>query len=320
MTIDDDLAGAPPTARTFLEAALADVTAAGGNRRVEVSFEFYPPVAASPTDSLWRCVEQLQAFTPRYVSVTYGAGGGTQDRTLVQLERIVAESSLAAAGHLTCVGRSRGDVDRVIDHYLELGVHHIVALRGDPPEGTDDGRHPEGYHDAADLVAGIRRRSDIAVAVAAYPEVHPRAASPEADLDNLKRKIDAGADVAVTQFFFDTAVYEGFVEGARRAGIEVPIVPGIMPVASFERVAGFAARCGASVPDWLRELFDGLDDQPSLRNRVAALVTARQVAELVDLGVESVHLYTMNQPDLTADICRLLGLGGEPSGEGSASS
>ncbi len=274
---------------------------------IDVSFEFFPPATTAGEKGLDRTVAELAPFDPRFVSVTYGAGGSTQDRTIATVERIVA-AGVPTAGHLTCVGKSRAQVDEVVDRYLDAGVEHIVALRGDPPEGSDDGRHPDGYRDAAELVAGIRRRSDVEISVAAYPEVHPRAASADADLDNLKRKLDAGASQAITQFFFDADVFLRFFERARAAGITAPIVPGIMPITHFAKVAGFAERCGAGVPAWLRELFDGLDDAPDVRALVAATVAAEQCRRLAEHGIRSFHFYTMNKPELTAGVCRILGL------------
>jgi methylenetetrahydrofolate reductase (NADPH) len=240
--------------------------------------------------------------------MTYGAGGSTQDRTIGEIERILARSSLSVVGHLTTVGHPVAHVDAVIDRYLELGVDGIVALRGDPPEGSDDGSHPDGYPDAAALVRAIRSRSDVTIAVGAYPETHPRAVSPAADLDNLKRKVDAGADVAITQFFFDTDLFGAFVDRARAAGIDIPIVPGIMPIANLERVHAFADRCGATVPRWVDELFVGLEGEPEACAEVSAALAADQCRRLAAVGADSFHFYTLNQPGLTTRICDLLGV------------
>ena len=273
----------------------------------EVTFEFFPPATPAGERTLERTVAELAPFHPRFASVTYGAGGSTQERTISTVEQLIA-AGVRTGAHLTCVGKSRQQVDEVVDRYLEVGVEHIVALRGDPPEGSDDGRHPDGYRDAADLVAGIRRRSTIDISVAAYPEVHPRAASAQADMDNLKRKVDAGATQVITQFFFDADVFLRFFERARGAGITVPIVPGIMPITHFAKVTGFAERCGADVPAWLRELFDGLDDAPEVRDLVAATVAAEQCRRLAEHGIRSFHFYTMNKSALTASVCRILGV------------
>ncbi len=294
-------------AHTLLD-RVHDRAAHGPPPGLEVSFEFFPPATPAGADKLWRTVTTLEAYRPRYVSMTYGAGGSTQDRTIDEIERIIANSSLAVVGHLTCVGHPAAHVDAVIDRYLELGVSGIVALRGDPPEGSDDGRHPDGYPDAAALVAAIRSRSDVTISVGAYPETHPRAPSPAADLDNLKRKVDAGADVAITQFFFDTDLFEAFVERVRAVGIEVPIVPGIMPIANLERVHAFAARCGASVPGWVDDLYQGLDDEPDARAEISAALAADQCRRLAEAGADSFHFYTLNQPAITTRICDLLGV------------
>lgn len=274
---------------------------------LDLSFEFFPPATPAGERTLDETVAALAPFAPRFVSVTYGAGGSTQERTITTVQRIL-DAGVPTAAHLTCVGKSRADVDHVVDTYLEQGVSHIVALRGDPPEGSDDGRHTDGYQDAAELVAGIRRRSDVDISVAAYPEVHPRAASVQADMDNLKRKLDAGATQAITQFFFDADVFLRFHDRARAAGITAPIVPGIMPITHFAKVTGFAERCGADVPAWLRELFDGLDDAPEVRDLVAATVAAEQCRRLAEHGIRSFHFYTMNKPALTASVCRILGV------------
>jgi methylenetetrahydrofolate reductase (NADPH) len=298
---------ASAAATTLLERVHAQA-AEGPPAGLDVSFEFFPPATPAGADKLWQTVTTLESYRPRYVSMTYGAGGSTQARTIGEIERIITNSSLAVVGHLTTVGHPAAHVDAVIDRYLELGVGGIVALRGDPPEGSDDGGHPDGYPDAAALVAAIRARSDVKIAVGAYPETHPRAASPEADLDNLKRKIDAGADVAITQFFFDTDLFDSFVDRVRTAGIDVPIVPGIMPIVNLERVHAFADRCGATVPVWVDELYVGLDDDPDARAEVSAALAADQCRRLAAAGADSFHFYTLNQPGLTTRICDLLGV------------
>lgn len=275
---------------------------------LELSFELFPPATPAGFKTMGSCIDGLAPYRPRFVSVTYGAGGSTQERTLQALESVIGDGGVPAAGHLTCVGKTRAEVDAIVERYLEIGVSHIVALRGDPPEGDSDGIHPDGYQDAADLVAGIRRQSDIDISVAAYPEVHPRAASPQSDLDNLKRKLDAGATQALTQFFFDTDDFLRFFDRARSAGIGAPIVPGIMPITNFTKVSGFAERCGARVPDGLRDLFAGLDDAPDVRQLVSATVAAEQCRRLLEVGIRSFHFYTMNRPELTAAVCRILGV------------
>ena len=281
---------------------------------VQVSFEFFPPATPAGEASLASCADQLAPLGPEFVSVTYGAGGTTQDRTQQAIERLARETDMAVAGHLTCVGATRSAVGDVIDGYLGAGVRHIVALRGDAPKGQDDGAVEGGYADAADLVAGIRRHvegtdaEDVQISVGAYPEVHPKAASAQADLDSLKRKLDAGADRAITQYFFDTDVFLRFLDSARRAGITAPIVPGIMPVTNFANIRRFSERCGTAIPGWMHELFADLDDAPEVHQMVAATVAAEQCRRLAEHGVTQFHFYTMNKPELTAATCRILGV------------
>ncbi|MDX1485597.1 MAG: methylenetetrahydrofolate reductase [Alphaproteobacteria bacterium] len=274
-----------------------------------VSFEFFPPKTEKMEAALWAAIARLAPLGPRFVSVTYGAGGSTRERTHATVARILRETDLIPAAHLTCVGASRDEVLEVARDYWEVGVRHIVALRGDPPEGEPVYvPHPEGFAYAADLVAGLRGVGDFEISVAAYPETHPEAESPEADLDNLRRKIDAGASRAITQFFFDVDHYFRFLDRARAAGLTVPIVPGILPVTNFAQVRKFAAQCGAEVPDWLAELFDGLDDDPETRRLVAASVVIDQCRRLEAGGVNEFHFYTLNRADLTYAICHTLGL------------
>ncbi len=276
---------------------------------IDVSFEFSPPRTPEAEASLWQAIHRLAPLRPRFVSVTYGAGGSTRERTHATVKRILTETDLAPAAHLTCVGASRAEVDAVVRTYRDSGVRHIVALRGDPPDDhTHFTPHPDGYRNAEDLVRRIRAIGDFEISVAAYPEVHPEAPSAQADLDNLKRKIDAGASRAITQFFFDPVVYLRFVDRARRAGISVPIVPGILPVTNFKRTLGFAAKCGARVPCWLADLFEDLDADPTTRNLVAAWVAAEQCRTLHDHGVRAFHFYTLNRAELTRSICHILGL------------
>ena len=275
-----------------------------------VSFEFFPPKTEKMQEQLWECVRRLEPLAPDFVSVTYGAGGGTRERTHDTVARIARETSVKPAAHLTCVGSTTDEIDEIARRYWEDGVRHIVALRGDPPEGSG-GRYvptPGGYAFASDLVTGLKRIADFEISVAAYCETHPEAASPEADLDNLKRKVDAGANRAITQFFFDVDVYRRFRDRAVAAGITVPIVPGILPVTNVAQVTKFAAACGARVPDWMAELFDGLDDDPETRRLVAATVAAQQCRALAADGVGEFHFYTLNRADLAYAICRILGV------------
>lgn len=281
---------------------------------LRVSFEFFPPTTPDASATLESSAAALAPFDPTFVSVTYGAGGSSQDKTLAALDHLTSIPELPVAGHLTCVSACRNTIGGVIDTYRAKGVKHIVALRGDAPADTSehvDGVHPEGYETAADLVAGIRDRADaddIEISVGAYPEVHPKATSARTDMDNLKRKLDAGADRAITQFFFDADVYLRFVERARAAGITAPIVPGIMPVTNFAGICRFSERCGTTVPAWMHDLFAGLDDAPEIRELVAATVAAEQCKRLVEHGVRDFHFYTMNKANLTAATCRILGI------------
>lgn len=277
---------------------------------LRVSFEFFPPKTPEMEATLWRSIERLAPLSPDFVSVTYGAGGSTRERTHATLARILGETSLRPAAHLTCVAATREEVDAVVRGYHEIGVRHIVALRGDPVAGpgTPYEAHPGGYAQACDLVAGIREIGDFEISVSAYPEKHPEAASFEADIDALKTKVDAGATRAITQFFFDNDLYFAYLDRVRARGIDIPIVPGILPVQNFKTAANFAARTGASVPAWLAERFEGLDDDPETRRLVAAAVAAEQVFDLLDKGVEEFHFYTMNRADLVYAICHLLGM------------
>ena len=274
-----------------------------------VSFEFFPPKTPEMEAKLWLAIKRLEPLAPRFVSVTYGAGGSTRERTHATVARIRRETPLEPAAHLTCIGASRAEIDAVAAHYWEAGIRHVVALRGDPPAGM--GRYiPQagGYAYAADLVRGLKRVAGFEVTVAAYPETHPEAPSPGADLDNLKRKIDAGASRAITQFFFGTEVYLRFVERVRAAGITVPIVPGILPVTNVAQVRKFAAQCGASMPRSMDALFEGLDDDPETRRLVAASIAIEQCRSLQAEGVEEFHFYTLNRADLTVAICHMLGV------------
>jgi methylenetetrahydrofolate reductase (NADPH) len=277
---------------------------------IRVSFEFFPPKTEEMEKNLWEAVARLAPLTPNFVSVTYGAGGSTRERTHATVRRIVTETALTPAAHLTCVAATRPEIDAVIQSYREAGVRHIVALRGDPTGGVGDkyAPHPGGYRNAADLVAGIKRIADIEVSVSAYPEKHPDSPTVDADIDMLKAKVDAGATRAMTQFFFENDRYFDYLDRVRARGIYIPIVPGILPVQNFKQMKNFAERCGTSVPRWLAERFDGLDDDVATRKLIAAAVAAEQALDLVERGVTDFHFYTMNRADLVYAVCHLLGL------------
>lgn len=278
-------------------------------RPVNVSFEFFPPKTEKMQETLWECIKRLEPLAPSFVSVTYGAGGTTRERTHDTVVRIARETSLKPAAHLTCVGHSQGEVDDIARRYWDEGIRHIVALRGDAPEGS--GKYvptPGGYAYAVDLVKGLKRIADFEISVAAYPEMHPDAPSAQFDLDNLKAKVDAGATRAISQYFFDVDVYRRFRDKAAAAGINVPILPGILPVTNFAQVQKFSAACGASVPDWMAKLFEGLDDDPDTRRLVAATVAAEQCQALAADGVTDFHFYTLNRADLAYAISHILGV------------
>lgn len=277
---------------------------------LEVSFEFFPPKTAEMESGLWSAIERLAPLKPNFVSVTYGAGGSTRERTHNTVARLVAETRLRPAAHLTCVSATRNEVDDVIRDYWAAGVRHIVALRGDPSGGVGTAfeAHAGGYETSAALVRGIRDVGDFEVSVSAYPEKHPESASFDADLDGLKAKIDAGATRAITQFFFDNELYLRYMDRVRAAGIDIPVVPGIVPVENFKQTAAFAKRTGASVPQWLADRYEGLDHDPATRKLVAATVASEQVFGLLDHGVREFHFYTMNKSELVFAICHLLGL------------
>lgn len=282
-----------------------------GHRRIAVSFEFFPPATEEMEKTLWESIERLKPLGPQFVSVTYGAGGSTRERTHATVKRLLAETKLVPAAHLTCVAATRDEVDGIVRNYHDVGVRHIVALRGDPVDGagTRYAPHPGGYQNAADLVGGIKRiNSDFEISVSAYPEKHPESPTVEADIDMLKAKVDAGASRAITQFFFENDHYFRYLDRVRARGIDIPIVPGILPVQNFKAAKNFAARAGASVPVWLTERFQGLDNDPTTRKLIAAAVAAEQVIDLFDRGVTTFHFYTMNRADLVYAICHLLGL------------
>lgn len=274
-----------------------------------VSFEFFPPKTEAMEERLWAAIKKLEPLNPNFVSVTYGAGGSTRDRTHATIQRILNETKLTPAAHLTCIGSSRDEVDVVVRSYHEMGVRHIVALRGDPPPGTAHYMpHPGGYERASDLVAGLMEVGDFEISVAAYPEMHPESPDLAADLENLKQKVEAGASRAITQFFFETDQYFRFLDHCRAYGIEIPIVPGILPVTNVKQLKKFAKLCGAAVPAWMDHLFEDLDDHPTTRSLVAATVAGELCRRLAAGGVNDFHFYTLNRADLTYAICHMLGL------------
>jgi methylenetetrahydrofolate reductase (NADPH) len=271
-----------------------------------VSFEFFPPKTSQMEAKLWETILQLEKLNPSFVSVTYGAGGSTRERTHQIVEKLVHETTLKPAAHLTCVAASRQEVDDVARGYWAAGVRHIVALRGDAPQVDGQGAyvpHHDGYNYSCELVAGLKRIADFEITVAAFPEKHPDSLSFDADIDYLKQKIDAGATSAITQYFFDVEHYFRYMERARAAGISIPIYPGIMPVLSMAQVKKFSAMCGASVPTWLDDLFAGLEGDVLASNEVSVNVAAKMCLKLVEFGCEHIHFYTLNRADLTESIC-----------------
>lgn len=287
---------------------LSTIQDEGWSSSTQISFEFFPPKSEELEEALWASLRRLEPLRPSFVSVTYGAGGSTRKRTHDTVHRILEETSLVPAAHLTCVGASRREIDEIADAYWQAGVRHLVALRGDPPAGDEHFRTaPDGYAYASELVAGLRKRHDFEISVAAYPEGHPEARSLEADIENLKRKVDAGATRAITQFFYDNDCFLRFREQAHRAGVHVPIVPGLMPIINLTQSAKFAAKAGASIPRYVWEAFDGLEAEPAIRQFVSVSLTAEQVRGLTREGVNEFHFYTLNRADLTYAICHLLG-------------
>jgi methylenetetrahydrofolate reductase (NADPH) len=277
----------------------------------KISFEFFPPKTEEMERNLWDTIKRLAPLDPNFVSVTYGAGGSTRERTHATIVRMLRETDLLPAAHLTCVGASRAEIDEVVDRYHDAGVRHIVALRGDPASGigTPFVAHPDGYRTSPELVAGIKKRhGDIEVSVSAYPEKHPEARDFDADIDTLQAKVDAGAARAITQVFFDNAFYLRYLDRVRARNIDIPIVPGIMPMHNFKQARNFVTRTGTTVPDWLAQKFDGLDNDADTRKLVAATVAAGQVQKLFKHGVDTFHFYTMNRADLVFTICHLLGI------------
>jgi len=279
------------------------------NQRPQVSFEFFPPKTPAMNEALWKSIQRLAPLNPRFVSVTYGADGSTRDRTHKIVRRIIRETGLRAAPHLTCVGASKQEIQAIAQGYWDEGIRDIVALRGDPPQGVARYEpHPGGYHYGVDLVAGLREVADFEISVAAYPEVHPEAPDADFDLDNLKRKLDAGATRAITQFFFDTENYLRFRDRCAAAGITASIVPGILPINKFPQLLRFAAMCGATVPQWLHARFEGLDDDEETRRMIAANVAIDQVHRMQAEGINEFHFYTLNRAELTYAICHALGV------------
>jgi methylenetetrahydrofolate reductase (NADPH) len=293
-----------PTIASWREPLFADVAGDIG-----VSFEFFPPKTEKMEETLWASVKTLEPLQPRFVSVTYGAGGSTRERTHNTVVRIEQETSLNAAAHLTCVEASRSEIDEVALGYWQAGIRHVVALRGDPPEpGKGFQARPDGYANAAALVAGLKRVAPFEISVAAYPETHPDSPDRAADLDNLKRKIDAGADRAITQFFFSPECFFRFRDAAAAAGIDAELVPGILPISNVAQTRKFAEMCGAAIPPWMDRLFEGLDGLPAARQLVAATVAAELCGQLYAGGVRQFHFYTLNRAELAYAICHLLGL------------
>lgn len=275
----------------------------------QVTFEFFPPNTKAMEETLWSSIERLSVLKPRFVSVTYGADGSTRERTHAAVARILKETELTTAPHLTCIGASTGEIDDIARRYWDMGVRHLVALRGDMPKGVDHYQpHPEGYAYASDLVEGLKKVADFDISVAAYPEVHPEAPNPLFDLDNLKRKLDAGASRAITQFFFDVDAYLRFRDLCAAAGIDATVVPGILPITKFPQLTRFAEQCGANVPDWLEHRFDGLEDDAETRQLIAASVAIEQVRQLKKQGIDEFHFYTLNRSELTFAICHALGV------------
>jgi len=300
-------------ARALLLSPLGPVARAGSNRdAVRVSFEFFPPKTDEAEANLWTAIRRLEPLNPAFVSVTYGAGGSTRERTHRTVQRIITETSLRPAAHLTCVEASREEVDEVIEGYKTIGVDHIVALRGDPPGGAGIGGayqpRADGYANATELTAAINRIGGFDVTVGAYPERHPESPSIDHDIEVLKAKVDAGATRAVSQFFFDIDAFLRFRDRVRAAGVTIPLIPGVMPVSNFAGLQRMCGACGASIPDWLKAHFDGLDDDPETRKLLAASVAAETCARLQEEGFSDFHFYTLNRADLVYAICRVLGV------------
>jgi len=278
---------------------------------ITASFEFFPPKSDKMAETLWNTVERLEPLNPSFVSVTYGAGGTTRERTHKTVNRILKETELAPAAHLTCVGAPKEEVDGIVKDYWELGVRHLVALRGDPLEGigTRYVPHESGYAYASDLVEGIKKIANFDISVSGYPEKHPESGSWQSEIDNLKRKVDAGADRIITQYFFDNDLFDAYLDRIAAAGINIPVVPGILPIHNFEQTMVFSAKCGTSIPQWVARRFAGLKNDPETRKLVGVAIACEQVMDLVDRGLGDFHFYTMNRADLTFAICHMLGMG-----------
>ncbi|MNU57493.1 5,10-methylenetetrahydrofolate reductase [compost metagenome] len=300
-------------ARALLLSPLGPVARAGSNHNaVNVSFEFFPPKSDEAEANLWSAIRRLEPLNPAFVSVTYGAGGSTRERTHRTVQRIISETTLRPAAHLTCVEASRAEVDEVIEGYKAIGVDHIVALRGDPPGGDGIGGayvpRTDGYANATELSRAINSVGGFDITVGAYPEKHPESPSIDHDIDVLKAKVDAGATRAVSQFFFDIEAFLRFRDRVRAAGVTIPLIPGIMPVSNFKGLSRMSAACGASIPDWLAAHFDGLDDDPETRKLLAASIAAETCARLQEEGFSDFHFYTLNRAELVYAICRVLGV------------
>ncbi len=289
---------------------LARLDTLAGVKPPNVSFEFFPPKSAEMEDKLWHTVKMLEPLAPDFVSVTYGAGGSTRERTHHTVKRILAETKLTPAAHLTCVAATRAEIDDVAKAYWESGIKHIVALRGDMPAGTTGAYvpHPGGYAYAEDLVKGLKKIAKFDISVACYPETHPEAKSPEADLECLQRKLDAGADRAISQYFFNVDVFLKFLDRAHKKGITAPVIPGIVPVGSYSQVVRFSKMCGASVPDWVKNLLEPVEKTPELHKLTAAVIASEQCRLLMAQGITRFHFYTLNHADLTAAVCHLLNI------------
>lgn len=300
-------------ARALLLSPLGPVARAGSNRDpVRVSFEFFPPKTDEAEANLWKAIRRLEPLNPAFVSVTYGAGGSTRERTHRTVQRIISETTLRPAAHLTCVEAGRDEVDEVIEGYKAIGVDHIVALRGDPPGGNGIGGvytpRADGYANATELAQAITRIGGFDITVGVYPERHPESPSLAHDIEVLKAKVDAGATRAVSQFFFDIDAFLRFRDAVRAAGIDIPLIPGVMPVSNFAGLQRMCGACGTSIPDWLAAHFDGLDDDPETRKLLAASVAAETCARLQEEGFSDFHFYTLNRADLVYAICRVLGV------------
>jgi methylenetetrahydrofolate reductase (NADPH) len=286
--------------------SLKDIVAA--SKPFKASFEFFPPQTPEMEEQLWRAIKRLEPLQPAFVSVTYGAGGSTRERTHATVERIIDETTLSPAAHLTCVAATREEINAIARAYWKAGVRHIVALRGDMPDSTPYHAHPEGYASTPELIEGLRKIAPFMISVSCYPERHPDSPSFAHDIELLKRKVDAGAARAIAQFCFNSEALARLRDRAAKAGLSIPLIPGLMPTTNFKGVVRMAGRCGAAVPNWLKKLYAGLEDDPESRRIIAATVLAEQVEDLHALDFDQFHFYTLNQADLTYAACRILGL------------